>query len=110
MMAPDDSEDLGAWVQDPQNPEVWFRVRPWANPAFLTALDLGFHKLAKEHSYTRVPDDAVLALTVSLVVRYILVDWRGLEFPFSFEGAMIMLSDRELGLLPAVVRCAQLIA
>lgn len=86
---------------------MWLRVRPIASPAYETAYALGCLALKRKYAGAPIPEAELIDLLVRLVHRYILSDWRGLDYAYSAEGAIVMLSDVRLGLLGATLNCAR---
>lgn len=102
-----DDADQGTWIEAEENPGVWLRVRPITSPAYVTAYALGCLALKRKYGEASIPELELVDLLVRLVHRYILTDWRGLEFDYSAEGAVEMLSDVHFGLLGAVLSCSK---
>lgn len=102
------TEREGDWVSYPDfgDPEVAFKVRAMTSPEYQARFDREVMKLSQKHGQTvpREDRDRVLG---QLMAEEILLDWRGLDEPFSAEKAMDLLTDpayRELRI--AVETCA----
>jgi hypothetical protein len=101
-------EREGDWVSYPDfgDPDVAFKVRAMTNPDFQAKFDREVMKLAQKHGQSVPRDERDRALG-QLMAEEILLDWRGLDEPYSPEMAMDLLTDpayRELRV--AVESCA----
>jgi len=104
-----DREKTGDWVSYPElgDKDVAFKVRGINYPEFQAKRDREGKRLASRYGTEEIPQDEFDKVQGRLLAEEILLDWKGLDEPYSADLAMNCLSDpayRELRM--AVVACA----
>lgn len=79
-------------VEDPAKP-VQFLVRSTNLPSFRIARDAAFAKLARDAKGQPISPVKSGNLLGKLLVEHLLIDWRGLDEPYSLDLAMETLTD-----------------
>lgn len=96
-----DSEDAGTWVEFPEVPGVWAKVRSGHNIEYQKALDSERVKLKKKYGdFDLAPFEVKQKIMARLMVNHLLVDLRGLEdesdqeIPYTKDFADKLINDR----------------
>lgn len=100
-------EEKGDWIEFPDWPGVEFNVSSLHLPAYQTARDLLFKRLARQYKKTPAPAVVLTTEIGKLYAKHILHGWRGLDVDYSPERAAEILSDPEYrNVVAAVEYCA----
>ena len=100
-------EAKGDWIDYEEWPGAAFNVSSLHLPAYQTARDLMFKRLAKIYKGTIVPQTVMSAELGKLYAKHILHGWRGFDVTYSADIALEMLSDPEYrNVVAAVEYCA----
>ncbi len=86
------AEREGEWQEVAEWPGVAFKVKSTENPAFKDALSDVRAKLAKRYD-DKIPSDELTKYNGELYADHLLVDWRGLDVPYSHDEATDILTD-----------------
>jgi len=89
-----DKENAGDWVQSPQFPELWVKVRSIHNADFRRAMQEETRKTRRKYGKQPVPVDVEEKVMGRAIVDHILLDIQGLED----ENDDPIEYDREFGL------------
>lgn len=100
-------EEKGDWIEYPDWPGVEFNVSSLHLPAYLTAREILFQRLARQYKKKPAPS-AVVSLEIGkLYAKHILHGWRGLDVTYTPEVATETLSDPEYrNVVAAIEYCA----
>lgn len=93
LKADRDVEREGAWQPAADIPGVSFFVRSTNYAPYKIERDARFAKLARKHGADTIPDDDRAKVLGELAVKHLLIDWKGLDVPFSLEKAEEVLTD-----------------
>lgn len=74
-----EAEEYGGWVQHPDFPDVWAKVRSPHSITYREAVRQENARLRREYGSTDVPVDVRDHSTAMLTVDHLLLDLRGLE-------------------------------
>jgi hypothetical protein len=88
-----DVEREGDWQPAADIPGVSFFVRSTNYAAYKIERDARFAKLARKFGADAIPDDERAKVLGELAVKHLLLDWKGLDEPFSPEKAEEVLTD-----------------
>ena len=100
-------EEKGDWIEFPDWPGVEFNVSSLHLPAYQTARDILFKRLARQYKKTAIPSSVMTTEIGKLYAKHILHGWRGLDVAFSADKALEILSDPEYrNVVAAVEFCA----
>lgn len=100
-------EEKGDWIDFDEWPGVAFNVSSLHLPAYQTARDLLFKRLAKIYKGVTIPQTVLSAELGKIYAKHILHDWRGFDKPYSEDLAIEMLSDPEYrNVVAAIEHCA----
>jgi len=86
-------ERSGDWVDFPDWPGVMFHVKSVEAPDFRTARDHLLRKLSRKHKGKPIPPDDLQQEIGVLYSKHILLDWKGLDVPYSSDAASDILTD-----------------
>lgn len=103
-------ENEGDWVPfaDWGDGEVAFKVRGITYDGFTTKFDREAMRLAQKYGSESAPKSETEALYGRILAEEILLDWKGLDQPYSYDLAADLLSDPAYrDLRNAVQACAQ---
>ncbi len=92
LKADREKEREGDW-QPSDIPNVSFFVRSTNYAPYKIERDAKFAKLARKHGADSIPDEARATVLGELAVKHLLLDWKGLDEPFSKEIATEVLTD-----------------
>lgn len=100
-------EEKGDWIEYPDWPGVAFNVSSLHLPAYETARDLLFQRLARTYKKKSVPKQVQITELGKLYCNHILHNWRGLDEEYSPDTALRILSDPAFrNVVAAVEYCA----
>lgn len=103
-----DKEREGDWIDYPDWDGVAFKVKSTQAPAFRTAYEHMLQKMARRYQGKPVPPDDSRQAIGDIYHKHILLDWRGLDQPYSPQNAIDALTDpRFRKVFAAVDWCAQ---
>lgn len=88
-------EREGDWEDSLKFPGVRYRVRALTYPAYRLARATLGKKLFKEYRGRDVPDDVMATEVGKLFAEHILLEWDGLDVPYSQDVALETLSEPE---------------
>lgn len=88
-----DKERNGDWVEFPDWPGVSFKVKSIEAPDFRTGRDMLLRKLARKYKSKPIPQDELQQDIGKLYHSHILIDWKGLDTPYSPDQALDVLTD-----------------
>jgi hypothetical protein len=94
------AETDGEWVPiaelcEPGSPEVAFKVRPATTPAYRIARDQLIQTWVRKYGKDPVPPEIADAAEGALVADHLLLGWRGIDQPYTRDGARAILVSRE---------------
>lgn len=87
------AERDGAWVPYPEWPGVSFKVRSIEAPDFMLARDALLRRLTKKYKGDPIPPDDLTTEIGTLYAKHILLDWSGIDEPYSPERALEVFKD-----------------
>lgn len=87
------AEREGAWVPYPEWPGVMFKVRSIEAPDFMMARDALLRRLTKKYKGEPVPPDDLTAEIGIIYAKFILLDWSGIDEPYSPDRALEIFKD-----------------
>lgn len=100
-------EAKGDWEPYPDWPGVEFNVSSLHLPAYTTARDLLFQRLARTYKKNPVPKDVMVIELGKLYHKHILHGWRGFDVEYSPEAALEHLTNPEYrNVVAAIEYCA----
>ncbi len=100
-------EKEGAWIDYPDWPGVAFNVSSIQLPAYVTARDLLFQKLARKYKKKPIPKLVLSVELGRLYATHLLHGWRGLDVQYTPDTAMETLTAPEYrDVVIAVEYCA----
>lgn len=100
-------EEKGDWIEYPDWPGVEFNVSSLHLPAYATARELLFQRLARQYKKKPAPTAVISVEIGKLYANHILHGWRGLDVPYSREVASEILADPEYrNVVGAIEYCA----
>jgi hypothetical protein len=102
-------ENEGDWVPYPElgDPDVAFKVRAVSNAEFQAKRDRESKKLSQQYGSKTIPQEEFDRAQGRLLAEEILLDWKGLDVPYSPHFAEEILTDpAHRAIREAVVACA----
>lgn len=91
LKADREKEREGDWIPS-DIPGVSFFLRSTNCAAYKIARNAIFAKLERKHG-AEIPDEVRAKALGELAVKHLLIDWKGLDVPFSAEAAEEVLTD-----------------
>ncbi|WBU27590.1 hypothetical protein OOZ54_12885 [Rhodopseudomonas palustris] len=112
-----DKEREGDWQESPEiGPGVAFKVRSTNYPAYAVARDAASARLARKYpnaslaadhnDYEPVPEEIMAEVNGELIAEHLLLEWRGLDIPYSPDAALSALTDIAFRALRSAVTMA----
>jgi hypothetical protein len=98
-------ERAGDWIESTSIPGVSFKVRSINYPPYTVARNMLFQRLRRKYG-AKTPEDVMTSELGKLYAEYLLLDWKGLDEPYSADQAMAVLSDPEFRDVVAAVEAA----
>ena len=93
LAANTEKEAQGDWVDLPDLPGVYLKVRSFNDPKYRTARDMLLQRMARKFGRKPAPPDESEAEFGRLYAKFVLLDWKGFDIEYSPEAAREALSD-----------------
>ncbi|NEV75465.1 hypothetical protein DYI24_00015 [Rhodopseudomonas sp. BR0C11] len=112
-----DKEREGDWQESTEiGPGVAFKVRSTNYPAYAVARDAASARLTRKYpnaslsadhdDYQPIPEEVLAEVNGEIIAQHLLLDWRGLDIPYSPDAALSALTDVTFRVLRSAVMLA----